>query len=89
MSSKIVINNRIEEEGCVLVDPKDQTVGYIENYLALLDARAQIKRARAKGYKILFRGEMLPLDENARFDFPEELFPKYGDLLEELLTPSK
>lgn len=71
----ITINNDIQEESCFLYGPNDEFIGEIENELAFLDVRCQIRKGAFKGYYILFKNQRHAINESGNVeDFPDTLF---------------
>jgi hypothetical protein len=79
--------NAYKEEEWELIGPDGNFVGIIDNIFTLMDFQLQIKHAKIQGYSLHSREGVITIDKNGRLGSGPEIFPKFREMLFELILP--
>lgn len=81
-----IIPLNIRDNDCTIVDPDGYTMCTINDMLIFDDIRRQIARKKVEGYKVLFEGQVYPINPDGSIDdWPKGLFDKCTKIAAEIL----
>jgi hypothetical protein len=81
-----IVPLNIRDNECTIVDPDGQTMCTLNDMLIFDDIRRQIARKKVEGYKVLFEGQVYPINPDGSIsDWPKGLFDKDVKLSAEIL----
>lgn len=81
-----IIPLNIRDNDCTIVNPDGYTMCTINDMLIFDDIRRQIARKKVEGYKVLFEGQVYPINPDGSItDWPKGLFDKCTKIAAEIL----
>ena len=81
-----IVPLNIKDNNCSIVGPDGQTMCTLNDVLIFDDIRRQIARKKVEGYKVLFEGQVYPINPDGSIsDWPKGLFDKDVKLAAEIL----